>query len=93
MIHDLQQQIEYFRMRFLDFIQQHHRVRVFGHCFGQQSTLVETDVTRRRTDQPRHRVALHVLGHIKANQLDAQHHCQLSRDFSLTDSRWAGKQE
>ncbi len=29
-VHDLQQQVEYFGIRFLDFVEQHHRVRILA---------------------------------------------------------------
>ena len=35
------------------------------HRFGQLSALVVTDVTRRRSDQPRHGVLLHVFAHVE----------------------------
>ena len=85
-VHDLQQQVEYLGMRFLDLIEQHHGVRILADGLGQQTALIEADVARRRTDQPRHRVAFHVLGHVKTNQLDAHQHRQLPCDFSLANA-------
>jgi hypothetical protein len=64
-VHHLQQQVEDFRMRLLDFIEQQHAVRLLGDGFGQQTALIEPDIARRRTDQTRYGVALHVLGHVE----------------------------
>ena len=50
-VHDLQQQIEDFRVGFLDFIEQQDAVRVLAHCLGQQTALIKTDIARRRADQ------------------------------------------
>ena len=62
-------------------------------AFGQLAALVEADVARRRADQPRHRVPLHVLGHVEAQQLDAQAERELARDFRLADAGGAAEQE
>ena len=92
-IHDLQQQVEHIRMRLLDLIEQQHRMRMLVDRFGQQTALVEADVARRRADQARHRVALHVLGHVEADQLDAERDRELARHFGLADAGRAGEQE
>lgn len=52
-IHDLQQNVEQVRMSFLDFIEQQHAVRMLIDRVGQKAALIETDITRRGTDQPR----------------------------------------
>ncbi len=66
MVHDLKQQVENLRMRFLDLIKQQYAVRLFGDGLCQQPTLVETDIARRRADESRYGMPLHVLGHIEA---------------------------
>ena len=38
-------------------------------------------------------MALHVLGHVKANELDTERNRELSRDFGFTDTRRACEQE
>ena len=70
-VHDLQQQVEYVRVRFFNLIQQQHAVRMLGDRLGQETALVEADITGRRADQARDRVALHVLGHVEADEFDA----------------------
>ena len=66
---------------------------MLGDRFGQQAALVEADVARRRADQARHRMALHVFGHVEADQLDAHDVGELARDFGLADAGGAGEQE
>ena len=68
-IHDLQQDVEQVRMRLLDLVEQQHAVRMLVDAVGQQAALVEADVARRRADQPRHGVPLHVLRHVEADQV------------------------
>ena len=60
-VHDLQQDVVDVRVRLLDLVEQHHRVRVLVDGVGQQAALVEADIARRRADQAADRVALHVL--------------------------------
>ena len=59
----------------------------------EQAALVEADVARRRADQARHRVALHVFGHVEADELDAERERELARDLGLADAGRAGEQE
>ena len=64
----LQQDVEEVRVRLLDFIQQDDGVRVALDLLGQLPALFVTDVAGRRSDQFRHRVLLHVLRHVEADQ-------------------------
>ncbi len=64
----LQQDIEDVGMRLLDFVEQHDRIRVALHLLGELTALFVADVSRRRANQLRHRVLLHVFGHVEANQ-------------------------
>ena len=72
-VHHLQQDVEDVRVRLLDLVEQHDAVRVLVDRVGELAALIEADVARRRADQPRHRVLLHVLGHVEADELDAEH--------------------
>ena len=92
-IHHLQQDVEDVRMRLLDLVEQQHRVRLLGDGLGQQPALIEADIARRRADQTRHGVPLHVLGHVEAHQLDAQREGQLPRHLGLAHTRGAREQE
>ena len=68
-------------------------MRMLVDLLGQQAALVEADVARRRADQARDRMPFHVLGHVEADQLEAEHPRQLPRHLGLADARWAGEQE
>src|ERR1700677_3525597 len=60
LIENLQQYVEDIGMRFLDFIEQHHRVRTAAHLFGKLSTLFVAHVARRGADHAGHGVLFHV---------------------------------
>jgi len=45
-------------------------MRVLIDGVGEQSALVEPDIAGRCTDQPRDGVALHIFGHVEADELD-----------------------
>ena len=64
----LQQDVEQIRMRLLDLVEQDDRVRVALHLLGELPALLVADVSGRRADQLRHRVLLHVLRHVEADQ-------------------------
>ena len=91
-VEHLQQHIEHVAMGLLDFVEQHHAMRVLVDAISQQPALVEADIARRRTDQSAHRVPLHVLRHVKAQEFDAERISQLLGDFRLADTRGAGEQ-
>ena len=52
---DLQEQMHHVRMRFLDFVEQHHGIRTAAHRLGKLTALLVADISRRRADQPRER--------------------------------------
>ncbi len=93
MIHDLQQQIEHIRVCLLDLIEQQHAMRMLGDRLGQQAALVEADIARRRADQARDRVALHVFRHVEAQELDAHGDGELAGDLGLADTGGTCEQE
>jgi hypothetical protein len=66
-VHHLQQNVEHIRMRLLDLVEENHRVGPAMHGLGQLAALVVAHVARRRANQPRHGVLLHVLAHVDAN--------------------------
>lgn len=47
-IHDLQEDTENVRVGFFNFIEQQNRMRFFRNGFRQQTSLIETDISRRR---------------------------------------------
>src|SRR5438105_2935205 len=64
----LQQDVEDVRVRLLDLVEQHDRVRIALHLFGELTAFFVTDVSGRRANQLAHRMLLHVLRHVEANQ-------------------------
>src|SRR6266852_1666885 len=64
LVEDLQQDVEDLGVRLLDLVEQDHAVRLATDGLRELSALFVADVARRRSDQARHVVALHVIGHI-----------------------------
>ena len=85
-VHHLQQDVEQIGMRLLDFVEQQHAMRMLIDAIGEQPALIEADIARRRTDQARNRVLLHVFRHVEAQQLDAHQVGELLRDLGLADA-------
>ena len=79
-------------MRLLDLVEQQHRMRLLVDRIGQQTSLVESDIPRRRTDQPRDRMALHIFRHVEALERNAHDRGKLLGDFGLADTGRAGEQ-
>ena len=67
-IEHLQQHVEDIRMRLLDLVEQHDLIGPPPHGFGQRAAFVVTDIARRRADQTRDRMLLHVFRHVHAQQ-------------------------
>jgi hypothetical protein len=66
-VKDLEQDIEYIRMGFFNFVEQHHGIRPAPYCFGKLSAFIVADISRRRAHEPRYREFFHVLGHVDAH--------------------------
>jgi hypothetical protein len=49
-VEHLQEHVEHVRVRFLDLVEQDHRVRLPPYGFGQISALLVADIARRRAD-------------------------------------------
>ena len=64
----LQQDVEDVRVRLLDLVEQHDRVGIPLHLLRELTALFVPDVSGRRANQLRHRVLLHVLGHVEADE-------------------------
>ena len=92
-VHHLQQHIEDRRVGFLDFVKQQHTVWLLGNGLGQQTTLVKTHVAGGRANQAAHSVLLHVLAHVKANQVNAHDIGELLGRFRLADAGRTAEQE
>ena len=91
-VHHLQEDVEQVGMGLLDLVEQQHAMRMLVDLVGQQAALVEADIARRRADQPRDGVALHVLRHVEAHELDAERGGELARDLGLADTGRAGEE-
>jgi hypothetical protein len=92
-VHHLQQDVVDVGVCLFDLVEQQHAVRFLGDRLGQQSALVEADVARRRTDQARDRVPLHVFRHVEADEFVAEAIGELLGDLGLADSRRTRKKE
>ncbi len=68
-VEHLQQHVEHVGVRLLDLVEQDHRVGLASHLLGELPALLVADIARRRADQPRDRVLLHVLGHVDADEV------------------------
>src|ERR1700755_1529770 len=73
-------------MCFLDFVEQHHAMRMLVDAVGEQAALIEADIARRCADQARHRVPFHIFRHIEADQLDAEGGRELLCHLGLADA-------
>ena len=80
-------------MRFFDFVEQQHAIRLFGHGLGQLPALIKANIARGRPNQSRDRMALHVFGHVKAQQINAHAIGQLFGNFGFADAGGAGEEE
>ena len=92
-VHHLQQDVEDVGVRLLDLVEQQHRVGMLADRVDQQAALLEADVSRRRADQPRDGVLLHVLAHVEAHELVAEVQRELLGELGLADAGRAGEQE
>ena len=63
-VEQLQQDVEHLRVRLLDLVEKHDRVRPAAHRFGELAGLLVADVSGRRANHARHGVLLLVLGHV-----------------------------
>ena len=93
MVHHLQQYIKYVRVRLFNFIKQQNRVGVLADGISEDTALVKADIAGRRADKPRHRVLFHVLAHVKALELHAQHGSKLFCHFGLAHAGGADKEK
>ena len=67
-VHDLEQYAPHVLMSLLDLIEQHDRPRLAPHLLRELTALLVSDIPRRRADEPRDAVPLHILRHIHADE-------------------------
>ena len=65
----LQKDVEHVRVRLFHFIKEDDAVRLAAHGLGELAALLVAHVSRRRADQTRDGVLLHVLGHVDAHEV------------------------
>ena len=65
----LQQNVEHIRMRLFHLVEENHAVRFAPYGLGQGSPLLVANVAGRRADQTSHRMLLHELAHVDADQM------------------------
>ena len=95
-VEDLQQHVEDIAMRFLDLIEQDDAVRTTAHGLCELAALIVADVSRRRANEARYAVLLHVLRHIDADHAALIIEERLSkglRELRLADARRAEEDE
>jgi hypothetical protein len=95
-VEDLEQDVEDVRMRFLDLVEEEHRVRPPPDLLGQLACLVVADVSRRSADETRDGVPLLELAHVEANHqvLGAEQDlCERTRELRLADARRPEEEE
>ena len=95
-VEHLQQNVEDIRMRLLDLVEQNHGIRPPAHRLGQLAALVVADISRRRADQPRDGMLLHVLRHVDADHgllVIEEELRQRPRSLRLAHARWSQEDE
>src|SRR4051794_30435983 len=83
-------------MRLFDLVKEDHAVWSAPNRFGKLSALFVADVTRRRSDQTRDRVLLHIFRHVDPNHGligIKQELRQSPSEFSLADPGWSKEDE
>ena len=66
-IKDLKKDVENIAVGFFHFVEKDDGIRMATDGFGQLSALIVSDIARRRADEPRHGVLLHVFAHVEAH--------------------------
>ena len=95
-VHQRQQDIEHIGVSLLHLVQQDDGVGPTANGLGELTAFVVPDVARRRADQTRHGVLLHVLTHVDANHrplVVEQEVGEGAREFGLADARRTQEQE
>ena len=93
MVHDLKQNVEDVGMSFFYFIQKDNTMGILPHRIGQQPALVETNISRRSSDQSGNGMLLHVFTHVKTLKVNSHDECELLRKFRLSHPGGTGEKE
>src|SRR5207247_7638135 len=84
------------RMGLFDFVEQNHGIRIPLYTLGKLATSLVADIPWRRSDQLRHRMLFHELGHVEADQRFFAAEQELSQrpgHFRLSDTGGAEEYE
>ena len=95
-VEHLEEDIEDVWVRLLDFVEEHHAVRLAADSLAELAALLVADVARRRADESRNGVFLHVLAHVDTHQrrlVIEQKLSQRAGQLGLTDAGRAHKNE
>ncbi len=95
-VQNLQQQIEHIRIGLLDFIEQHHGIRILADPVRQLTALLIAYIARCGADHLGYRVLLHVFGHVHTDHvLLISEHClrKCLGKLCFTDTGGAQEQE
>ena len=96
LFHDLEEHVEDVRVRLLDLVKEHDRVGATTHTLGELAALLIADVARRRADEARGVVLLHVLAHVHGDDcvfVTKEELCELLAEVGLAHARGAEEQE
>ena len=88
-LEDLQQDVVHIRMGLFDFVEQNDGIRIPLYTLGKLAAFLIADIPWRRSDQLRHRMLFHELGHVEADQrffAAEQELSQRPRHFRLSDT-------
>ena len=89
----LHEHVEHAGMTLLDLVEQANPARILAHAVGQDAAGIEALVARRRADQLGHRVLLHVLAHVEAQQVEPEQPRHLLPGLGLADAGGAKTHE
>ena len=80
-------------MRFLNLVEQQHGIGRLANGICQQTAILVTHITRRRTNELGHRMFLRVFAHVEAYQFYAQFLGQYACHLGLTNTRRSDEQQ
>src|SRR5690242_17250219 len=95
-IHDLQQDVEHVLMRFLDFVEEDHRIWTPAYLLRELTAFFVTDISGRRANQARYRMPFHIFRHVNADErvlVIKQEFSESAGQFGFADASWPEKYE
>ena len=64
--------LENLRVRLFDLVKQQHTMGVLINSISQEPALIIATISRRRADEARHCVALHIFRHVKPDEFNTE---------------------